>query len=255
MAHRDSVSDLYPIALWEGEGMGTAYEYSAKLKMLRRVVGASPPARVLIAGLPEAYGVGMDLALLGALYDCTVVIADDRPEKLEIFAAALRSPPLRERVDPERFELRRVKTLAHPVQPGDAPYDLWVTTSAIQRLKGARLNAYLVQARDWSLQAVLLAPNADNKAHTTLTRLDGFTLGELVSICEGIGLEVEGAGYVDLPPFPPGISRSEEAKEKAAESAIERLAMGVLEGWVRAERCLPRALQRRYSHLVYVVAR
>ncbi|MBL7200549.1 MAG: hypothetical protein ISS56_10395 [Anaerolineae bacterium] len=255
MKHHDSVRDLYPIALWEGEGMGTAYEYSAKLKMLRRVVGASPPARVMIAGLPEAYGVGMDLALLAALYGSAVVVADDRPEKLETFAAALRSPPLQEWVDPECFELRPVKTLAHPVQPGDAPYDLWVTTSAIQRLKGARLNAYLAQARDWSLQAVLLAPNADNKAHTTLTRLDGFTLAELTSACKGVGLKVEEAGYVDLPPFPPGISRSAEAKEKAAESPIERLAMGVLEGWARGERTLPRALKRRYSHLVYVDVR
>ena len=72
----------------------------------------------------------MDLALLAARHDCQIVVADDRPEKLDIFASALRSLPLREWLDPGHFEMRLLEMLARPTLADDAPYDLWVTTSA-----------------------------------------------------------------------------------------------------------------------------
>jgi hypothetical protein len=71
-------------------------------------------------------------------------------------------------------------------------------------------------------------------------------------VCQTADLEVLSSGYVDLPPFPPGVTRSEEAKERAAESKVERLAMGILEAWSMGERFLPRALRRRFAHLVWV---
>jgi hypothetical protein len=253
-ARRFRVRSLYPIALLEGEGMGTAYEYSAKLKLLGAFVAATrPPQRTIIGGLPEAYGLGLDLALLAGLYDCPVVVADDRLPKLEAFAAALRSPQLTPWVEPERFEMRQLRTLAHPAQDNDAPFDLWVTTSAMQRLKGDELREYLAQVRAKSRHAALMAPNRDNPAHLTLTRMDGFTLDELAGLCQGAGLTVHQAGHVDLPPFPPGISRSNEAKERAAESQIERLGMGGLEWWARGERLLPRFIKRRFAHIVYAL--
>jgi hypothetical protein len=248
-----TVAHLYPIALFEGEGMGTAYEYSAKLKLIQRFVAATrPPGRILIGGLPEAYGVGLDLALLVARYGGQAVVAEDRAPALEAFAAALRAPQLAGWVDPARFEMRPLEMLARPTRPDDAPFDLWVTTSAIQRLDQDGLHAYLAQVRESARYAVLLAPNRDNRAHLTLTKMRGFTLTELAALCERAGLAVCQAGYVDLPPFPPGIKRSAEAKERAAHSVVERLAMGGLEGWAHVERFLPHPLKRRFSHLVYV---
>jgi len=234
--------------------MGTAYEYSAKLKLLQRfLTSVGSPRRILIGGLPEAYGVGLDLALLAALQDCHVVVADDRPDELGTFAAALESPPLSRWVPRDRFEVRRLGTLTSPTVGADPRYDLWVTTSAIQRLKGKGLGGYLAQVRECASHAVLLAPNKDNRAHLTLTKMDGFHLPELVALCRDADLVVEGAGYVDLPPFPPGIKRSEAAKQKAAHSGIERFAMRGLEWWSCGERYLPRPLKRRYAHLTYVL--
>jgi hypothetical protein len=248
-----SVTDLYPVALLEGEGMGTAYEYSAKLKLLQRAIGATrPPRRILVGGLPEAYGVDMGLAFLAALHNCRIVVTEDRQSARDAFDVVLRSPYVSHWVDPTRFEMRPLDTLACPTRADDPAFDLWVTTSSIQRLKAGGLDEYLDQVRHKSRCAVLFAPNKDNPAHLTLTKMDGFRLAELVEACAQAGLTVRGAGYVDVPPFPPGIKRSDEAKEKAVESTVERFAMRGLEWWAQAEQLLPRFLKRRFAHLVYV---
>lgn len=248
-----SVLDLYPIALLEGQGIGTAYEYSVKLKLIQRVVSMTHlPRRLLIGGLPEDYGVDLDLALLAARYDCQTIVADDRLSTLEAFARGLTLPPLAGKVDPSQFEMRHLARLSHPTYPGDAPFDLWVTTSAVQRLDDDELNLYLAQVRESAHHALLLVPNKANREHLTLSGLDGFFLPDLVAACQQAGLTVQDAGYLDVPPFPPGLQRSTEAKEKAAESPVERFIMNTLEWWVRGERLLPCFVKRRFSHLVYV---
>jgi len=253
-SHSFSVIALYPLALLEGQGMGTAYEYSAKLKLLERVVAEMLPLQSLfIGGLPEDYGVDLGLALLAARYGCWTVVADDRPWALETFAYALTSPPLAALADPGHFEMRHLTTLARPAGADDAPFDLWVTTSALQRLKDSELAGYLAHVRTKSRHAVLLVPNKANKEHLTLSGLDGFFLPDLVAACRQAGLKVRQAGHLDVAPFPPGLKRSPEAKEKAVESRLERLVMRSLEGWVQVERRLPRFLKRRFGHLAYVV--
>lgn len=247
-----AVTALYLVALFEGEGMGTAYEYSVKIKLLRRLTAdVRPLRRMLIGGIPEAYGFSLDLALVAALYGCQVVVAEDRVSVLEGFANALRSPQLKRWIDPACFEMRPIEALARVTRTEDPVYDLWVSTSAIQRLDGDGLAAYLAQVRVKSRYALLMAPNSDNRAHLTLTKLRGFTLSGLGAVCQEAGLVVRESGYLDLPPFPPGIKRSTEAKEKAAKSKLERFAMGGLEWWARGERVLPRFAKRRWAHLVY----
>ena len=51
------IAELYPYALAEGEGVGTAYEYFAKRRVVGPLLSRLPAhARVLVAGLPEKYG-------------------------------------------------------------------------------------------------------------------------------------------------------------------------------------------------------
>jgi hypothetical protein len=248
-----SIVDLYPIALLEGQGMGTAYEYSAKLKLLARIVSTThPPRRLFMGGLPEDYGVDLDFALLAARYGCWTVVADDRPSALETFAHALTLPPLAGSADPGRFEMRQLTTLARPTRTDDAPFDLWVTTSAIQRLKDGQLAEYLAQVREMSRHAVLWVPNKANKEHLSISGLDGFFLPDLVAVCQRAGLKVGEASYLDVPPFPPGLKRSTRAKEKAAHSQLEQLIMRGLEWWTWGERFLPHFVKRRFGHLAYV---
>lgn len=251
--HTFSVASLYPIALLEGEGMGTAYEYSAKLKMLQRVVAETrSPHRLLIGGLPEDYGVDLGIALLAGRYGCQTIVADDRSLLLETFARALALPPLSHLADQGRFEMRHLSTLAHPTRSDDAPFDLWVTTSAVQRLDDGELAQYLTQVREKSRNAVLMVPNKANKEHLSISGLDGFFLSDLVAKCRQAGLTVREAGYMDVPPFPPGLRRSSEAKEKAAGSSLGRVMMVGLECWIRGERFLPCFVKRRFGHIAYV---
>ena len=173
------------------------------------------------------------------------------PGWLAAYEQALCSAQLRSWVGGKRFDLRLLDGLAQATTAQDPVYDLWVTTSAIQRLDGEGTRAYLAQVRAHAHRALIMAPNGDNRAHLTRTRLRGLALQELVSTCRDAALQVLAYGYVDLPPFPPGITRSSEAKERAAESKVERVAMGVLEAWSVGERYLPRVLRRRFAHLVW----
>src|SRR5262252_3111362 len=76
-----SIKDLYVYALSEGEGVGTAYEYYVKRRvmspLLRRL---KPGARILVAGLPEKYGTSLDFVLAGWERGARLLCADDRPE-------------------------------------------------------------------------------------------------------------------------------------------------------------------------------
>jgi len=82
---RRSISSLYPLALAEGEGLGTAYEYYAKRLVLAQWLAGLPlPRRLLIAGLPEKYGSSLDFFLLAQDLAATeVVVIEDRPAALE----------------------------------------------------------------------------------------------------------------------------------------------------------------------------
>src|SRR2546425_1279534 len=80
-----SIKSLYPLALAEGEGVGTAYEYFAKRLVLRRwLANCQTVRRVLIAGLPEKYGSSLDFLLVAEeLAAAEVVIIDDRQAFLD----------------------------------------------------------------------------------------------------------------------------------------------------------------------------
>jgi hypothetical protein len=252
-----SVAGLYPVALLEGEGMGTAYEYAVKLVVLQRVAGmCGTLERVLVGGLPEKYGYDLGTTLFAAGHDSAITVVDHRPEVLDAFGKLIgHLAEIAQVVSPERIEVRRVGSLAVPVEEGDPAYDLWVSTSAMQCLDECGLASYLEQVGTYARYAVLFCPNKDNDAHLTISGLDGLRLSHLIQVCSEADLEVLEAGYLDLPPFPPGIQRSEEAKARASSSPTERLAMDVLQGWGRLERYLPRGLKHRYSHLVYVIVR
>src|ERR1700752_4107471 len=80
-----SIKSLYPLALAEGEGIGTAYEYYAKRRALARwLPKLGRPRKILIAGLPEKYGSSLDFFLVAQDISAgKVVVVDDRPHALD----------------------------------------------------------------------------------------------------------------------------------------------------------------------------
>ena len=84
LPHR-SIKSLYPFALTEGEGLGTAYEYFVKrLNLDGRFDDLPPNPRILIAGLPEKYGSSLDFFLLATdIKARELTVIDDRSAALE----------------------------------------------------------------------------------------------------------------------------------------------------------------------------
>ena len=263
-----TIKDLYALALAEGEGMGTAYEYYAKRLALGRWLKGRPrPASILIAGLPEKYGASLDFLLLAGELGAAVTVVDDRPAALARLRGALAqlvgaSPPL----------ARPVCLLAGlPGLAGLAGrFDLAVSSEVLQRLAVAERPAYVAALRARASALALFAPNADNPAHTGRSGLVGLRLDEMSALMQATAdhrrptaageaavagrLSAVVFGYIDMPPFPPGITRSDEQREQATQGAFEAAVMGGLRVYAHGERLLPGALRRRQSHIVYALA-
>jgi NAD(P)-dependent dehydrogenase (short-subunit alcohol dehydrogenase family) len=241
-----SVKDLYPLALAEGEGMGTAYEYVAKrLRLGRWLAAQERPRSLLVAGLPERYGLSLDFLLLAAEWGAAVTVVDDRAERLAQLEEAL-----------GRVTTPDGRPLPRPAVIRAAPegavgldvHDLGLSSEVLQRLEPRTREQYVARLRSAVGRLALFVPNADNPAHTTRSGLSGLGRDELARLVGGGEAQV---GYVDMPPFPPGITRSDAQREQATQGLFEAAVMWGLGGYARAERRLPEGLRRRQSHIVY----
>ena len=259
-----TIKDLYALALAEGEGMGTAYEYYAKRLALGRWLKDRPrPASILVAGLPEKYGASLDFLLLAGELGATVTVVDDRPAALARLTTALEALagtalPVAMPVARVLADLPHMATLA-------GHYDLAVSSEVLQRLAAAERPAYVAALRARAGALALFAPNADNPAHTNRSGLSSLHLDELPALLTNQPppphdrqLTTDNyqltAGYIDMPPFPPGITRSDEQREQATQGAFEAAVMSGLRVYAHGERFLPGALRRRQSHIVYGLA-
>ena len=132
-------------------------------------------------------------------------------------------------------------------------FDLAVSSEVLQRLAAAERPAYVAALRARADALALFAPNADNPAHTDRSGLAGLHLGELRTLLSDDPWQLT-TGYIDMPPFPPGITRSDAQREQATQGAFEAAVMGGLRAYAHGERYLPGALRRRQSHIVYALA-
>lgn len=251
-----SIKALYSLALAEGEGVGTAYEYYAKRLMLRRrLTGWLPPRSVLVAGLPERYGSSLDFLLLAAEVGAEVTVVDDRPGALKRLAQLESQLHGRTQTLPLARPANLLATdLAHlPALQGR--YELALSSEVLQRLSAAEQRAYVQRLGQLSGALAIFAPNAANDAHTTISGLAGVTHEALREIVAGeLGDWEMEAGYLDMPPFPPGITRTGEQREQASTGRMEAAAMSLLRGYARAERLWPERLRQRHAHIVYLWA-
>lgn len=249
-----SVKSLYPLALAEGEGVGTAYEYLAKRLRLAPWLATRPrPQRVLIGGLPEKYGSSLDFLLLAQELNAPeVVVIDDRGAALEkckrSLDAAVASKALT-RMRPRFVAVRDIGEIAE-LNEG---FDLCLSSEVLQRFDVRDRSAYLNRIAKLANSIALFAPNGDNSSHATLSGLGSLRLSELHALGDGIGT-TDNFGYVDMPPFPPGLTRSAELRERASSGRFEQIAMSLLGHYARAERVFPSPWRRRQSHIVFVFA-
>jgi hypothetical protein len=248
-----SIKSLYRLALAEGEGIGTAYEYFAKRLVLRRWLAECPPApRVLIAGLPEKYGSSLDFLLIAQeLGAVEIMVIDERAEALErnrkSLAAAQASGDL-VAVEPQFLNLSDLGDL----DGLRGSFDVCVSSEVLQRLDPTMRERYLTHLEKSSKALALFAPNGDNPAHTNISGLKGLRLSELQGLLQNSGPAAT-LGYIDMPPFPPGMTRSAEQRQQASSGNLEGLAMRGLTYYARLENAFPRFWRQDHSHIVYAL--
>lgn len=244
-----SIKELYVPALAEGEGVGTAYEYFAKRLVLARWLKKPPkPARVLIAGLPEKYGSSLDFLQLAQELGAAVTIVDERPfalQKLQHSLAAAQRVGWLTAVSPQLIPVPHLADLRE-IAPD---FDLCLGSEGLQQLAASDRPEYVRQVRRLARRAALFAPNGDNMAHTNISGLSGVTLAEIQQL---VGANAK-TGYIDMPPFPPGITRTEDQREQATSGTFEAIAMWGLGYYARLEHFLPTAVRRSQSHIVYAL--
>lgn len=256
MAKTQTIKQLYVLALAEGEGVGTAYEYYAKrLLLLPWLEQSERPKTMLVAGLPEKYGSSLDFLLLGAENGCRITVVDDRRDALVKLSQTL-------------GQLQKARYTPEPrpllVQTGDITslpeltdhFDLVVSSEVMQRIDPLKRVDYINRLHELTPQAALFSPNADNDAHVGLSGLAGLHLEEMDELLNqnsqsGESLLDGRVGFIDMPPFPPGITRSEDQRQEATTGAMEGFAMWGLGIYARVERYLPQALRRKQAHIVF----
>lgn len=241
------LADYYPIALAEGEGVGTAYEYLAKWRVIHKLLPSV--RRMLIAGLPEKYGCSLDFAALACGLDVELVVVDEREEALLRFRQALERARLAPRLTLRHVALDEIAALHDPA------FDLALSCEVVQRLDETTRQRFVGSLARVARRIALFAPNADNRAHATRSHLGSLSLDDISSLMAPAGLLLEDRGFVDMPPFPPGLTLSQAKREQVKQARWQGPALAILHLYCRAEGSLPRALQRLFAHIVYAVGR
>ncbi len=256
-----TIKDLYALALAEGEGVGTAYEYYVKRLALRPwLAGQKRPSSILIAGLPEKYGASLDFLLLAAELDTAVTVLDDRPAVLERARQALAAAQAHGWLQAVWPDFVLVEHMA-AFEKINAHYDLVLSSELLQRLSPEERLFYVKRICEVGTAVALFTPNAGNPAHTNLSGLSGLYLHELSALVQHAlaarypqKMFASHFGVIDMPPFPPGITRSDEQREQATSGRFEAIVMWGLAYYARAEKFLSGPIRRRQSHIVYALA-
>jgi hypothetical protein len=242
-----TIKTLYPLALAEGEGVGTAYEYFAKRLVLRRWLAqeSSLPRHILMAGLPQKYGSSLDFFLLAHELGAQLTIAETDPA---LIAKAERALKVIQQKGKWRTLRPRWQLLDSWSDLADQQFEVAFCSEVLQRLQEAERPLYVQAIQQVVGRWALFCPNADNAAHLNLSGLGGVGLAEVQALFPQCP-----ANYIDMPPFPPGITRTDNQREQATSGTSEAIAMWGLGYYARVEKWLPTAVRRRYAHIVYAL--
>ena len=245
MATRTSIRGYYRYALAEGEGVGTAYEYFAKGRVVRHAMArVRRGGTLLVAGVPEKYGTSVDFLVAARDSGVSVVVVDERQSALDKARRVVSALPELAALPVEWRLSRGLED--HEALPHFA--DCAFSCEVLQRVPPERRQAWADALCERCPSGAIFAPNASNQAHAHISKLGAVTLSEIRA---AMGPVLAEAGYLDMPPFPPGITRSSDQRQKAASGVFERVAMRALEVFARSEPVLPVALKRRSAHIVY----
>lgn len=222
-----SMKKLYEIALIEKEGLGTAYEYYVKFRILRRYFKNNNFKSILILGLPEKYGFSMDFVLFSHDKGIVPDIYDNRQDKIGLHREIMSQ--VNQNID---FDLD-----VNYIDSVSKKYDLVLSCEFFQRLSRKERIEFSNKISTLCKRHAIFVPNRLNKSHVGLSGLNSISKSEMKFMFGKKGI----IGYVDAPPFPPG----KRAKKKITSNLIIR----GLEIYSTFENFI----SKKYKHIIYSV--
>jgi len=241
------MKNFYDIAVLENEGAGTAYEYLIKCRFLDNLVSAKNPIKtIFIAGLPEKYGYSADI----------VSFCEDNNIKFEI-------------VDERRFRASEAEAVLKNIIGKDicvhvrdltdlkgclpqAVSDIAISCEVLQRIDSfSKRILYIRYLKDIAGRIILFMPNGDNKGIGTYSGLNSVSNRELTLLLEYAGIRHYDIGYIDMPPWPPGIKANIIMKNP--KKFEKKFILFFLKIFSFAEKFYPGVFKKRYAHIIYTV--
>ena len=250
-----SFRNAYKLALAEGEGLGTAYEYVVKQRIIKKAINKLGfPKNVLIAGLPEKYGFSLDFIYFFDAIGARLVIVDEREKKLDEFNNILYWLKSQElfvncKLSTLRLDIINLHNL-------NKVFDFAISCEVIQRLNKTDRIIYLKNLYSLAKNLILFAPNAKNVAHAKISKLNTLYLNEIVNLCSKVNYMPVDYGYIDTPPFPPGLKWSNSrSKKRKVNSIILKVLFKFLNTWAIMEKYIPKIILKNRSHMIYFVGK
>lgn len=221
---------FYSLAIEEGEGLGTAYEYASKLKLLKPFLDSR---KVLIYGLPEKYGMSLDFLYILSQHNCDVHVYDERKEKIQQYLQIID-------ILIKKGIIQRKPQIVNEIRE---EYDLILSSEVIQRLGKNKLQSYFEDTKKFSKKSLIFFPNANNKSHYFFSKLNSYKPEYVANFFEH---DVK-TGFADMPPFPPGLSLKSDKQRKNLKWLIFPLRI-----WLIIEKVCPNPIKKRFCHIAYI---
>lgn len=242
-----NIDGFFEVAIAEGEGLGTAYEYYAKFHLMKKILNSEPIKKVMVFGLPEKYGYSLDFVLYGHYIGASLIIADDRAERLaehkqiciELFGSAFAND----------IEYTHINQWSEPFQI-NRDVDLALSSEVFQRLTREQRQMYAKNLQTVPRIAVF-TPNARNSSHATVSGLRTCTHEDLESSFES--LNRKHLGYVDFFLSPPGLHLQKKNKTMLKKRS-NLVSFGLQSWYALAEKSLKFMPTEGLHHIVYLTS-
>ncbi len=225
------LNKLYTLALAEGEGLGTAYEYFVKLRLLKKILNNNNKIKtVLIYGLPEKYGFSLDFLYFCKRQNIRPDLYEPRKNKLNKLYEILN----------DLNQNKKIVLKFNQVTKLNKKYDLILSGEVLQSLNEDELRKYNENIKLYGQKTIIFTPNKNNKAHNKISKLNSYSIKGLKKLFKNNKL----TGFIDNPPFPPGI--------KAKKKITSKLFIFILQIFASLEFLIPKFIRKKTSHIVYV---
>jgi len=235
---------LLDLSLAEREGIGMWYEYLAKL----RVYPVERDIKILVFGLPEKYGIGID-NLLFLVRGGSLTVIDHRPQVLADFEKITKNF-LREDVN---LKILNVKNFTK-TEFTDNSFDLVCSSEVLQQFTN-HIEIVQEMIRVSKRHIVFFVSNKTCYAHPKFSGLNSYSLKEIKNQLKKMRqIQIKKAGYADIPPWPSGINvtQNEKTREGFLINLVKNIFIFITPTLVRLEIFYPFPLRRWLAHFIYL---